>query len=334
MVLGLDRSQLSAYLGRFATVHLLAYLVVGTGAILVERTLAPADLVAIDFFEPYQLDAWAVVLELLRGLVLAAVVLPFYRQVTDGEWGWTWLFLPLWGLTVIGSIDPWLGSIEGVIYTEITATGHLYVLGATAVQYAILVVVLGWLDRRRPIRSGDGLPTDVATPTPRRLGFWGYLGRFTLVYVAAYLVAGVTFFVLMDYGTVIPESGVFALWRPLDHPFVQFAVLFQLGRGAMLGLLVLSLYSWMFSWDRGWLGLFAVLWGGTWLGAPPTVRNLVTDLLSPGPLADMLFGTTELTVQMLAFAVVFWTWQRRVLDRPGLVGRAVARMAGRAGSRA
>ena len=54
--------------------------------------------------------------------------------------------------------------------------------------------------------------------------------------------------------------------------------------------------------------------------------NLVTDLLSPGPLTDMLLGTSEVTAQMLGFALVFWVWERRVLERSGVVMRVVDRI--------
>lgn len=324
----LNSRRWGEYLARFSILHVAAYLLVGAGALVLKNLLAPADLVAIDFLDPYRLTLWPVLVEGLRGLVLAIVFYPFYRLVADSTRSWWLLFLPLWGLTVIGSIDTWLGSIEGVIYTEITPGAHLFFLAASAVQFGLLVGGLRWLARRR--RLWTAKPDWVDTPGPAlgNLPFWGYLGRFTVVYVGAYLVAGIAFWVIHDYGTVIPESGAFALWRPLDHPFVQFAVLFQVGRGALLALLLFPLYRWFFGRSHGWLRLFGVFWGAIYLGTPATVHNLIADVRGPGPLADLLFGTAEVMAQLLGFAVVFWFWQHRRRSHRGVIGRLVHRFRG------
>lgn len=326
---GPGRRQWGRYLARFSILHVAAYIVVGSGALVLQDALAPADLVAIDFFEPYRIALWPVLIEGLRGLILAAIFYPFYRLATDSARSWWLLFLPLWGLTVIGSIDPWLGAIEGVIYTEITLVAHLFFLATSAIQYGLLVGGLQWVAQHSPSSTFDPEWLRDNRPTLRSLQFWGYLGRFTIIYVGAYLVAGIAFFIIHDYGMVIPESGAFALWRPLDHPFIQLAILFQVGRGALLGLLLFPLYGWFFGRDYGWLRLFGVFWGAIYLGAPPTVHNLIGELLAPGPLIDLLFGTAELTVQLLGFSIVFWSWQRRRQSHTGTIGRLLQRVSGK-----
>lgn len=323
-----DRRRLARYVGRFGLLHLGAYVLVGGLALGLVSNLPSADASAIAFFQPYRLTGGALLTEALRAVVLALVFSPFYRVVTRSTWGWSALFLPLWGLTIVGSIDPMPGSIEGVIYTTTPAGAHLFVLAATAVQYGLLVGVLRWWEMRDPILADRPPLEGEDWPAPTTPGFWGYLTRFSLLYVVAYLAAGLTFWVLQDYETVLPAQAAFAMWRPLDHPFVQFAVVFQVGRGAMLGLLVFPLFGRLFSGAQGWLTLFGVLWGATFLGAPATVGNLVTDLLSPGPLTDMLLGTSEVTAQMLGFALVFWAWQGRVMERRGVVMRIVERVRG------
>lgn len=327
------RGRWGRYLALFSILHVAAYVIVGSGAVVLQDALAPADVVALDFFEPYRLAPWSVLVEALRGLVIAVVFYPFYRLAADATRSWWSLFLPLWGLTVVGSIDPWLGSVEGVIYTEITPTAHVFFLVASAIQYGLLVGGLRWVAQRRPVATSRPERLRDDGPVPGSFRFWGYLGRFTVVYVGAYLIAGVAFWVIHDYGTVIPASGAFALWRPLDHPFIRFAVLFQIGRGALLALLLFPLYGWFFEGDRGWVRLFGVFWGGIYLSTPSTVRSLGTELTTPGPLADLLFGTAELTVQLLGFAVVFWFWQRRRQSHAGLVGRLIRRVTGNAPNR-
>lgn len=319
----LEPSHFSAYLTRFSILHLISYSLVGSVALFFQGYLAPTDVFALEFFAPYQIALGPILIEAIRALVVGVIFLPFFRLAKESRWGGLVLFAPLWGLTIIGSIDTWVGSIEGVIYTETTAVAHLFFLLASAVQYGIVVISLLWLERRYPTLPKIHRPNSIGIPAPGSVAFWGYLSRFTLVYVAAYLTAGIAFFVLHDYATVIPESAAFALWRPLDHPFIQLAILFQFARGAFIGVLLFPVYSWVFSSSRGWFLLFVVMWGGTYLGTPATVRNLVGDALSPGPFTDILFGTAELTVQMLGFALVFWFWQSRRIDRPGLVGRLI-----------
>jgi hypothetical protein len=324
----LRTNQFGTYLARFSLVHVISYALVGGAALFLQRYLSPADVFALDFFAPYQIAPGPILLEAIRALVLGVIFLPFFRIAKESRWGAWVLFAPLWGLTIIGSIDTWVGSIEGVIYTETTAAAHLFFLLASAVQYGLVVSVLLWSERRRPSLPRIQRPDGSGRPTPGSAPFWGYLSRFTLVYVAAYLTAGIAFFILHDYGTVIPDSAAFALWRPMDHPFIQLAILFQFARGAFLGLLLFPVYGWVFSSSRGWLLVFFVMWGGTYLGTPATVRNLVGDVLSPGPLTDMLFGTAEITVQMLGFALVFWFWQRRATRRTGLVARIIGTVSG------
>ena len=324
----LRTTQFGTYLARFSIVHVISYALVGSAALFLQRYLAPTDVFALDFFAPYQIAPVPILLEGVRALVLGLIFLPFFRIAKESRRGAWVLFVPLWGLTIIGSIDPWVGSIEGVIYTETTAAAHLFFLLASAVQYGFVVVVLLWIERRRPTLPRMQWPDGGSKPTPGSTPFWGYLSRFTLVYVAAYLTAGIAFFILHDYATAIPESAAFALWRPLDHPFIQLAPVFQFARGAFIGLLLFPVYNWLFSKSRGWLLVFFVMWGGTYLGTPATIRNLAGDVLSPGPLTDMLFGTAEITVQMLGFALLFWFWQQRATRRSGVVARLIGKVTG------
>lgn len=138
----------------------------------------------------------------------------------------------------------------------------------------------------------------------------GYLGRFTLLYVLVYVAAGLLFMELQEYETVLAARGAYELYRPLDHPLVASAPLFQLVRGGLLAVVLLPFTESIFEHGRGWLLLFAVLWGGTFLGSPNTTLSLGIGVATGGPGA-IAFGTTEITVQMLVFAWLFWHWQRR-----------------------
>lgn len=143
-----------------------------------------------------------------------------------------------------------------------------------------------------------------------------YVARFTLLYVLVYLAAGIAFMVLQDYETVLASREAFELYRSLDHPLVQAAPLLQVVRGAVLALVCSPLYRTIFGRDRGWLLLFGLLWGFTFLGSPNAIYGLLVDL-SAGEVGDLLFGTAEVTVQIGLFSVLLWSWERRALARRG-----------------
>ena len=48
----------------------------------------------------------------------------------------------MWGVALFGSVEPQPGSIEGIIYTTISFTEHLYVLIAVALQMLLFVWLL------------------------------------------------------------------------------------------------------------------------------------------------------------------------------------------------
>lgn len=82
----------------------------------------------------------AVAVYVLTGQVLALVLYPFYDTIVRNDRGLPILFGALWGIALLGSVEPMPGSIEGVIYTEIPLLGHLVVLVAGAVE----VFVFSW----------------------------------------------------------------------------------------------------------------------------------------------------------------------------------------------
>lgn len=309
----------AGYVGRFTLVHVFAYAVVGTTFLFLQSSLPQTDRVALTVFEPYRpLDLSVVLSQAARGAVIAIILAPFYDDIVGGKRRWVALFVILWGLTIVGSIEPMPGSIEGVIYTETTALAHLVVLAATAVQIGLLAWIFLWWetginDRETTTRAetvGDGLA--VARNPSRRLAT--YVGRFALLYALVYLIAGLTFFLLQDYESVFETGTGFELYRPLDHPFVQFAVVIQLVRGGLLALLVVPFHGTIFESKHGWIFLFGLLWGLTFLGAPNAIQGLVGDLVS-GAGTDLLFGTAEITVQMGLFSWVLWRWERRARAR-------------------
>lgn len=141
----------------------------------------------------------------------------------------------------------------------------------------------------------------------------GYVGRFSLIHVLTYVVAGLIFMKLQNYVDVFSTSEAFANFRPLDSPIVRAAALFQFLRGSFFALLLYPFYDTIISSKRGWLMLFGVLWGFTLIGSvsatPSSIEGLIYTKI---PLAEHLIGIPEVTTQMLAFSWLFFKWERRV----------------------
>lgn len=316
------------YLGRFSLAHLASYILAGGVYLTLLNALDLTHLEALTFFDPYTpISIPTVITQLLRGVVLGLIFYPFYRVVVRNNRHWVVLFIALWGLSVIGSIQPYIGSIEGVIYTETSAVAHLFFLAVSGFQYGILTIGLWVVTDREQLRGLDST-TERGLSGIVSARFGGYLTRFTVVYVLVYLSAGIAFMMLQDYETVLAMSEQYQLFRPLDHQLVQIAPLIQFGRGALLALCIYPIYDRVFRENRGYLTLFVVLWGGTFLASPTIIDGFIADLFNSGTLADLVFGTAEITVQMIAFVVVFWLWQTQVSDSPGLVYRTVSKVVG------
>lgn len=141
----------------------------------------------------------------------------------------------------------------------------------------------------------------------------GYVGRFSLVHVITYVIAGLIFMKLQNYSSAFTSSHQFANFRSLDSPIVQASALFQFLRGSFFALLLYPFYNTIVNSKRGWLILFGVLWGFTLIGSvsatPGSIEGLIYTNTS---LSEHLIGMPEVTIQMLAFSWLFFIWERKV----------------------
>ena len=130
------------YVGRFSLIHIITYSVIAIMFLHVQEMLPTVNRVALEFYKPYRSLGFLVLFaEGLRGAVLALVLYPFYDRIVKGNHGGLVLFGALWGLAILGSLEPLPGSIEGLIYTETTLVEHFMVLIAGAIQ----VMLFSWL---------------------------------------------------------------------------------------------------------------------------------------------------------------------------------------------
>lgn len=115
---------------RFLMIHLVTWAVIASLFLFLQEKLPTSRRVALDFFRPYRLG-WPIVMpEMIRGFLFALVLHPFYDLFVHNNRGHRILFGALWGLVILGSIEP----LEGMIYTKTTFIEHLLVLVATAIQ--------------------------------------------------------------------------------------------------------------------------------------------------------------------------------------------------------
>ncbi|WP_124191881.1 hypothetical protein [Natrarchaeobius oligotrophus] len=150
-------------------------------------------------------------------------------------------------------------------------------------------------------------------------GLRGFVIRFTVLHVVTYWVVGMMFFQLQPgYEEALAVIETFEHWRDLEDITMVAAVFFgQFVRGALLAVFLYPFYTRFVHARSGWLLLFGLLYGLTFLGSPVFFPETVQVILD-GSLRDLLrsleIGVPEVTVQMLVFSWLLWRWERRVIS--------------------
>lgn len=149
----ITNKRLWSYIVRFSLIHIITYSIVAIIFLLTQEVLPIINRVALEFYKPYRPFSFTVVFaEVIRGAILSFILYPFYDQLVKGKHGWLVLFAALWGLVILGSLEPLPGSIEGIIYTKTTLIEHVMVMFAGAVQ----VLLFSWLFLGWEYRVGRG----------------------------------------------------------------------------------------------------------------------------------------------------------------------------------
>lgn len=129
--------------------HVVTYLIVGAVAATVfdyERLFS--EPLIRDYMRPFGSVAVYVgpLLQVARGLVIAAVLLPF-RTVLRGKRGWLWLWLLLVGAGIISTSAAAPGSVEGAVYTRLPLWYHLIGLPEMLVQTLVFSILTALIAR-------------------------------------------------------------------------------------------------------------------------------------------------------------------------------------------
>ncbi len=297
------------YAARFTLLYMLLYLAVGLIFINLQNALPAESRVALDFFKPYSIDINEPVTQVLRGFFIGLVLYPFYDLIVKGNRGFAILVCALWGVALLGNLEPKPGSIEGMIYTHTTLVEHALVLAAGLLQaMAIAFLFLGW-ERRSIGLIGKvecqwrGFWSETASPKWLR----GYTLRYTLFHVIIYILVGSLFYEISGYEEALATMEAFALWRDLESIGMVAAVFFgQFFRGAILALLLFPFYNTYMTGKFGWLKLFGLLFGLKVIPAMFVVPESFLVMLQ-----EAAVGLPEIIVQTLVFALAFYAWERR-----------------------
>lgn len=299
--------SLWGYIGRFTVLHALIYTIMAAGFILISQGLPEGTRDALEVLGPYRAAGWIQTSgQVIRAAIIALVLYPFYDTFVWGRRGLLILFGALWGIAGVGSVAPIPGSIEGAIYTEMTALGHILALMANAVE----VFIFSWLflrwERGRVRKLGGGGEASGGG----RGKLPGFMGRFTLLHVVTYAAAGILLFTLQNYQEAFAVQEQFALYRPLDDPLVAAAIPIQILRGAFLALWLFP-FRGTFAQKGGWAPLFGLTFGLIAVASPGFIPGLINDIATRTPIAELLIGPIEIVFQTLSFSALLFLWERR-----------------------
>ena len=122
---------------RFILVHVITYIFIGV-VFLNFDNYAGAFIKMEEFSSFRSLDStivkWAPLFQILRGAFFAFILYPFYNTIIKSDYNWVKLFFLIWGFSLIGSVAPIPGSIEGFIYTKISIAEHLIKIPEITIQ--------------------------------------------------------------------------------------------------------------------------------------------------------------------------------------------------------
>ena len=140
------------FVWRITAVHMLTYFIAG---ILAVYFMDYENLFKSGGLEHYMrptsdpLVALGPGLQMVRGLIFAIVLWPFRSIFLDAEKGWLNLWGLFLGLGILSTFGPALGSVDGLIYTQIPPTIQFKALPELVFQSLLLSVGI-WAWYRRP----------------------------------------------------------------------------------------------------------------------------------------------------------------------------------------
>lgn len=300
---------------RFSVLFLLVNSVFAFLFVALQNTLPEANRVALDLYEPYRkFGIIPIIGQLIRGIVFALVVFPFYSIIFNRKNGKLILFSTLFGVALVGSVEPQPGSIEGIIYTLISLPEHLLILASIALQMLVFVWIIFKTERYfiKEMNIENTLPASFKATK-------SYISRFVIVHLITYWVVGSIFYQIAGYADALESMEIFKLWRPLENlPAVLLVFFGQIFRGIFLAILLFPFYEAYIQKKHGYWLLFLLMFG-------LTARSpiFITEFIAfEGTLLDfmkeLIVGIPEIVSQMLVFSILFFWWQKNAYKKKQL----------------
>lgn len=120
--------KFSTFFWRISSSHMITYFIMGVAALSVLDYKQAFESPPM-FYLMKPIDSSSVslgpVLQILRGLVLSSVLWFFKDNFLYKKYGWLKLWGLVVGLSILSTVGPAPGSIEGMIYTKIPITTQL-----------------------------------------------------------------------------------------------------------------------------------------------------------------------------------------------------------------
>ncbi|MFP4198885.1 MAG: hypothetical protein ACLFSO_04725 [Halanaerobium sp.] len=128
---------------RFILVHVITYIFIGV-VFMNFQNYARAFITMEGFSNFRALDSTIVrlapLIQIIRGAFFAFILYPFYNTIIKSDYAWVKLFFLIWGFSLLGSVAPIPGSIEGMIYTKMSLAEHLIGIPEVTIQ----IFVFSW----------------------------------------------------------------------------------------------------------------------------------------------------------------------------------------------
>lgn len=145
--------SLGSFSFRITACHMVTYMVAGIAAYtIMDYPSRFAEECSIMIPTDSRRVALGPALQVVRGLIFAVALFPFRRVFLDEQRGWLKLWGLFLGLAILSTAGPAPGSVEGLIYTRVSAVEQILGLWEVVVQtLALSVLLVVW--HRRPHRA-------------------------------------------------------------------------------------------------------------------------------------------------------------------------------------
>jgi hypothetical protein len=140
-----NQKTICSFLWRVASSHMIAYFIAGICALVIMNYRNEFSSESLSLLMRPVDSAWTAagpLLQIIRGVIIGLVLLPFRTVLFEEKHGFWKLFLLILGLSYISTIGPTPGSFEGYIYTILPVKYHLLGIPETILYTTLFSALL------------------------------------------------------------------------------------------------------------------------------------------------------------------------------------------------